>query len=66
MARMLGRKRSSWCPYCNGPPGPDCPDVGKDTRHAKREEQREVRREIQEDACSDGTTAGSQIPSCWW
>ena len=40
--RMLGDMRGSSCPLHRDPPGPDCPDVGKDTRAAKRIEQRAV------------------------
>lgn len=47
-ARMLARTRPSWCPHCRTPPGPDCPDVGRTPRQARRDEQRAVDVEISE------------------
>lgn len=49
MTRMLGRVQPPWCPHCNGEPGPDCPDIGADTRQAKRREDRDVQRHIDQE-----------------
>ena len=53
MTRMLGRTTPAWCPHCNAPPGPDCPNVGASTRQAKRREQQQTRRDL---ASLDGQT----------
>lgn len=56
-ARMVGRTRPSWCPYCRAPAGIDCPDAGLSTRHAKHIEKRAVAREINETLTERNTHA---------
>jgi hypothetical protein len=45
---MPGRASLPWCPVCNGPPGPDCPDISRSPRQIRRQLQRELAREAEE------------------
>ncbi len=42
---MFGKARPSWCPVCNSPPGPDCPDRGRSKRQVKRAENKQWRKD---------------------
>lgn len=42
---MPGRASQSWCPYCHGPPGLDCPDKAKGPRQIRQALKRELARE---------------------
>lgn len=44
-ARMLGKVRPSWCQECRRPPGLDCVDVARTTRHMKRTERQQWKRQ---------------------
>jgi hypothetical protein len=42
MARMLGKVSPPWCNVCKAPPGPDCPDGGRDKRQVRARERRDL------------------------
>ena len=48
VARMPGRVAPDWCPYCHGPPGPDCANAKRTPRQIRRQLKTELRRETEE------------------
>lgn len=51
--RMPGQASQTWCPVCNGPSGPDCPDIAKTPRQVRRRLKRDLDKEIHEQGYTD-------------